>query len=241
MLLISELGVVSSHPRWYSSLSRLTAIYWSKDHLESPCLFVRAGRDFVVVCCEGTYLISVYVSPNQPLVYFFTFLDQLRSILSELEHPRVIIGGDFNSKSPLWGCSSENRRGRILSDWMAERDFRICNLGDNAMCVRPQGSSIVDLTWVSTACNDYVLDRHLIVGIETLSDHKYIFFNFSGARRVTRGPPLRCYAYPRWSFQKFKRDLFEAVLEWKCDSFNLDRPVEELAANLGELIERGGM
>jgi hypothetical protein len=48
------------------------------------------------------------------------------------------------------------------------------NAGSSATCVRPQGESIVDLTWSSPAAARWVESWGVLDDVETLSDHLYI-------------------------------------------------------------------
>lgn len=89
-------------------------------------------------------VVSVYLSPNVGIGDFTELLrdlgESLRTVLGE-----VIISGDFNAKSTVWGCAGTDRRGKLLVDWAAEQDLRLHNVGDTPTCNRPQGT-IVDLT-----------------------------------------------------------------------------------------------
>ncbi|KMQ85745.1 type-1 retrotransposable element r1dm [Lasius niger] len=60
---------------------------------------------------------------------------------------RVVICKDFNAKSVHWGSVYTNWRGDKVEEWAAEHDLRLVNTGSVPTCVRPQGTSIVDLTW----------------------------------------------------------------------------------------------
>lgn len=75
-------------------------------------------------------------------------LDEFTSILGN-RMDKIILGGDFNAKSPLWGANSLDGRGVLLSEWAAERDLRIVNEGNpyvlpriTPICVRPQAQYI---------------------------------------------------------------------------------------------------
>jgi len=67
-----------------------------------------------------------------------------------LKSPRpVFLAGDFNAHSALWGSRRGNRRGGIVKDWTAQLGLVLLNRGLVSTCVRPQGESIVDLTWAT--------------------------------------------------------------------------------------------
>lgn len=57
--------------------------------------------------------ISCYISPNSNVDEFADFLDEMEEMTREIGSS-VIIGGDFNSKSKLWGSTSTDFRGERL-------------------------------------------------------------------------------------------------------------------------------
>jgi len=102
---------------------------------------------------------------------------------------KILICGDFNARSISWGCRTGNRRGILLEEWMGELDLGIINIGNTPTCVRPQGTSVVDLTigssWVVSRVKEWKVED-----METLSDHLYIVFEIrTGFITLTREAP----------------------------------------------------
>lgn len=93
----------------------------------------------------------MYISPNIGLREYNGLLDKLTGTLGN-RLDKIILSGDFNAKSWLWGSNVADGKGFLLSSWAAERDIRIANLGNIPTSVRPQDSSIVDLTWLPQTC-----------------------------------------------------------------------------------------
>jgi len=58
---------------------------------------------------------------------------------------RVLVAGDFNAKSAIWGCPAGDRRGEVLLDWAGSLGLTLLNEGNLATCVRPQRRSIDDV------------------------------------------------------------------------------------------------
>ncbi|KMQ91492.1 reverse transcriptase [Lasius niger] len=150
---------------------------------------------------------------------------------------KVIVAGDFNAKATLWGSRITNQRGLQVVRWAAERDLRIVNAGDTPTCVRPQGSSIVDLTWSSPDLLPLIDNWQVNEDREWLSDHICISFDICVGRPSL--PPIRG-LNRRWNLRKFDRDFFKAALIWgsrnpeledECDLSqsirDLDRIMEE--------------
>lgn len=139
------------------------------------------ATDYVAVRYKGLHLISVYFSPNLRIGDFEEFLSDLGDYL-RIIRGEVIIGGDFNAKSMAWGCNYTDRRGEILINWAAETDLRLQNIGDTPTCTRPQGTSVVDITWTRLHESSRIGDWQ-VSGKETMSDHAYVTFVYRGGGR----------------------------------------------------------
>lgn len=145
------------------------------------------------------------------LLEFNNLLDELSDALSYRVN-KIIFGGDFNAKANLWGSNSTDKKEFLLTKWAAERDLRIANLGEKPTCVRPQGSSIVDLTWVSPDLVQCIRDWRVEDEVESLSDHLYIVFNIHSGGLLA---PLNRSLSRMWSCKRLDKDLFYAVLYWR--------------------------
>lgn len=158
-------------------------------------------------------------------------MDELGDAIHELARKKTIICGDFNCRSSVWGSSNTNRKGTILAEWMAEQGMALANVGNRPTCVRPQGSSIVDLTWTSQDLAGRIHNWRVLDG-ENMSDHRYVFFHLREESTPSvqgRGPPL-----PRWNLKKFDAELFAAALDWIIES----DPMEVNTVPANELQER---
>lgn len=87
----------------------------------------------------------------------------------------VILGGDFNAKSPAWGYPNQNDRGASLLEWVVVNELVVSNKGNTPTFQRGASSSFLDITMAgagvcSTIENWEALDE------ETLSLHRYISF-----------------------------------------------------------------
>lgn len=113
------------------------------------CRLINQGNGFVMVRFGVVFIMSCYISPNVHRNKFLEFLDNLSLVINSLKG-KFLIGGDFNAWSELWGSQITDRRGELVERWSAAYDIRLLNIGNVATCVRPQGSSVIDLTWVSS-------------------------------------------------------------------------------------------
>ena len=88
---------------------------------------VRASDGYVCVEFDACVVVVCYVSPNVPIERLETVLVNMES---DLNHTKsVIIAGDLNSKSPLWGSPAEDSRARLVADWLAQNRLIVANQG----------------------------------------------------------------------------------------------------------------
>lgn len=143
---------------------------------------------------------------------------------------KVILGGDFNAKASLWGFRLTNKKGTLLIKWTVEKDLRIVNVGNKPTCVRPQGSSIVDLTWASPDLVPYIRNWQVEEEVESLSDHLYITFSIHSGGFST---PINRSLSRMWSYKDLNRDFFYAVLYWRGLG-----PPADISNNTSSMTER---
>jgi len=142
-------------------------------------------------CCGG-----VYFSPNRDLAQFNAYLDRVATTIRRQLPGPVLVAGDLNSKSEDWGSPVSNTWGQVLAEWGAELGLVILNRGSAYTCVRHNGGSIVDVTFGSPPAARMMTGWRVMVGSETLSDHRYIRWDISDpslgrqSRPPSSGTPL---------------------------------------------------
>ncbi|XP_074037206.1 uncharacterized protein [Leptinotarsa decemlineata] len=104
------------------------------------------GPGYVWIELDSLVLYSCYIAPNIDMVSFQTYLNTLRSDMKK-HVKQIVVGGDFNSKSYLWGSNVEDKRGQALSEWMAEDDLKVHNTGEEPTFVRGRAESHIDVTF----------------------------------------------------------------------------------------------
>lgn len=83
-----------------------------------------SGPGFAFASLSGLTVYSVYSSGNNNI-------DQLERALNNIEgrmrsrNENAIVAGDFNANSPQWGMHYTDRRGEIVTEWMAANDLTI--------------------------------------------------------------------------------------------------------------------
>ncbi|GBN41242.1 Putative protein in type-1 retrotransposable element R1DM [Araneus ventricosus] len=87
-----------------------------------------------------------------------------------------ILVGDFNCKSCSWGYSSDNYRGRKLSEFLTSNSLLVSNISSyGPTFINPINSGFPDLTIVSTSISNFIKNWG-VLDVESHSDHKYIYF-----------------------------------------------------------------
>ncbi|XP_041976509.1 uncharacterized protein LOC121731220 [Aricia agestis] len=189
------------------------AIYCSDT---GPPLVVRErGRRFVAAD-RGEYTIfGVYFSPNKTLGEFEAFLDELLAAVLRAAPRPALVAGDFNAKNQAWGSPVTNARGDAVLEWSVQAGLSLLNRGAAPTCVRPQGSSIVDLSFASPAVGRLVQNWRVEEEVETLSDHLYIRFCVSSPNHTRMVPRSLESAseFPRWSLTKLDPEALSEAIE----------------------------
>lgn len=219
---VSEPQRAPDSDKWCKSNNGLAAICWEPKTLGRTAEVIGKGEDYVTADLGEFRLVSVYISPNATREEFLEFLDDLSEEVRRLDGRRVIVCGDFNSKSIAWGSPKTDRRGEMVEEWAAETDMRLVNTGLEPTCVRVQGESYIDLTWASPDLMSKIRNWQVLKQ-ETLSDHAYIC--------VEVGDPVQDKEHKAsgrlsWNWRRVNSDLFQASIAWKCAV----QPEEERAA-----------
>ena len=157
----------------------------------SPAInIIESGQGYVAAAWGKMTVVGLYASPNAPISSLQRILDRIRNCVVSLKNQDVLVLGDFNAKSTLWGSPRTNPRGEAVVEWAAELDLRLLNEGSKSTCVRWQGESIVDLTWASPSAARRVKNWRVAEELESLSDHRYIIIRLLPVTRP-RSKPLQ--------------------------------------------------
>jgi len=99
-----------------------------------------------------------------------------------------------------------------MERWVASNGLCLMNKYGAYTCIRPQGSSIVDLTFVSHVIIDCIGNWRIREDLESLSDHLYINFEIIQANNKKKNPDPS--HNRRWNFRKMDVELFVSSLEF---------------------------
>lgn len=134
--IIAEPYFAPQHPCWTADLDMLVAIHWQPFVGPLPCIPLYQGNGFVIVECGDIVIVGCYVSPARSVADLQDFLDRLQTQMQSYRTQPVIVAGDFNSKSHLWGSATTTAKGVLLADWVAQQDLRVLNRGSSSTCIR---------------------------------------------------------------------------------------------------------
>lgn len=203
------------------------------------CAIVRT-TDVVAVKCETTAGITIvatcYCSPNE-VDSLALNLSTIRQALTDFDSDHVILVGDFNAKSTLWGQRPTDARGRELITFATTLGFDIVNNPDSRpSCSSSRGESWVDVLLVR-GCLDRITDWD-ILDDETLSDHNAMVWNYSEllVRRLPSSYTQR-WRLKDMNRERFSQDLCALDLP-ECDQENTDQNIDFLVSNLQTLCRR---
>ncbi|XP_011688314.1 PREDICTED: uncharacterized protein LOC105450255 [Wasmannia auropunctata] len=210
---VSEPYRVPRDPRWigFTEATPMAAITWQGPKPPKSMVVIGRGEGFVAVIWDGLVVVSGYFSPNKSVNQFRAFLSAIRdAIIAHRGRPMLIVG-DFNARSHLWENTHPTVRGEVMADWAGALDLRLLNVFDIPTCVRPQGRSVIDLSWASPAALPSIRNWEIATEEESLSDHRYVFLDLgrgNGLRDI--GGTLK--KFPRWNLKSLDVDRLRACV-----------------------------
>lgn len=142
-----------------------------------PCCGNGAGKSYTWIEMADHILFSCYIAPSKSIDAFQDVLENIAARMNMYKKD-TIITGDFNASAMEWGMPRNNQRGVIMCDWIATHNLTLTNKGTEATFLRGNASSIIDLTLTRGKIGMRTTGWK-VLDMETLSDHRYIFFEVS--------------------------------------------------------------
>lgn len=139
-------------------------------------------------------VVSCYFPPSVRFAAFQGELDQIAALIQGAPNGRLLIGGDFNAHSPLWGSINDvvDERGQAVQDWLSTHDLTTLNDG-----VHPtfdpgtrSSPSYIDLTVATAEMVPACQNWQVLHGISSESDHRLISHEWSSVGTIP-SPPTR--------------------------------------------------
>ena len=166
---------------WTSDDSSKAAI-WTCG--KNPALLQPRSKSSGFVRAEvgGVHVVSCYFAPSLSIEEFTASLARLADEVRGIS--QMVVAGDFNAWAIDWGCSRTNQRGHILLETFASMDVILLNEGTQHTFSSANGSSAIDLTFVSSGLASQA--EWQISRVYTHSDHHAIMFTTANQTRRQR-------------------------------------------------------
>ncbi|XP_032671666.1 uncharacterized protein LOC116844353 [Odontomachus brunneus] len=210
--------VLGSHPTIIGDVAGQggkcsVAIFWQEGDASPPIFFVEKRGGYVAVEWGALDVVGVYAPPSWNLARFEHLLGRLGNLISRRPQRPVLVAGDLNVKSALWGSSVRCRRGGVLKEWVASDGLCTMNRGRRSTFVGPRGRSVIDVTFASPQAARLIQDWRMVTSGENLSDHRYIVVRLVATPEEVLRRRGQGGARPqRWALRKLDRDKLAAVL-----------------------------
>lgn len=103
--------------------------------------------------------------------------------------------------------------------------------------MRPQGTSIIDLTWASEDICTKVTNWQVREDIESLSDYQYITMTLGMGPRSNQKIGKK--QYPKWSWDKCDLDIYRAAITWEFTQLSVEETInpQELAKKIRKALQ----
>lgn len=166
---------------------------------------------------------SVYIPPRSAIVD-----KEIDNLLNQLPSP-ILLLGDFNAHSEIWGCNDLDDKGRKLEDLCTRHDF--CILNDKSHTYIHPATGTFSAIDISICSPSIFMDLKWNVGKDQCgSDHYPIF--------IHSDPPTDPEKPPKWLLHRANWDLFELLCstDINCNTFkNVDSPLEKFSTCLMDI------
>ncbi|GLV39321.1 hypothetical protein CBL_20410 [Carabus blaptoides fortunei] len=119
----------------------------------------------------------------------------------------ILLCADANSKSAIWGSSTEDKRGELFAEMRDAMDLTVMNAGNAPTFDGPRGTSFVDVTAASLGIFNNIPE------IDSMSDHRYIEIRMNG----TAGRVIEREGFCN---KKADRDMFRSTYAEICGALH---------------------
>lgn len=177
IVLISEPYVNKSY--WYTDTAKCSAI-WVPPHTlrrVSTLRPVHSGHGYVAIQLDNTLIVSCYFAPSLSHPDFCRALNEIEEVIMRNPTREIMIGGDFNAKSPMWGSRLCDKRGASLMCWTGKNNIITVRSEGKATFHRNGRSSLIDIMMCNQASYNR-LSSSKILDNYSASDHSYLLHHF---------------------------------------------------------------
>jgi endonuclease/exonuclease/phosphatase (EEP) superfamily protein YafD len=208
ILLVSEIPARSrNNQRWVTSSDNKCAIVLPRTTHHVFLDDQGVGEGYVWIKSGQFKVFSCYFSPNKTLREFNSQLWNLEEEIRQTDPSTdIIIGGDFNAKSSVWGSARTDKRGQLLSEMMSSFSLITMNFGYTPTYQRANSKSIIDITFERVSQSVQIVDWK-VLDTFLASDHKHITFDQQPTTRDADTDAPAQEEFPastrKWAYRKF--------------------------------------
>ncbi|XDV52299.1 hypothetical protein PO909_021042 [Leuciscus waleckii] len=174
---------------------------------------------------EGECVIINYYNPCRKLE-----LGQITQIVG-LDGNKVVVCGDFNAHSTLWGGVRTDANGEVIEELLEERNMVCLNDGRGTRIdVHTGNISVLDLTLVSrnlAGICEWELSEESSVGSDHFPVWCSVLLEINKDQRGLVG---------KWIFSSAKWETFKYMCEIEMDKIDLNEEIEEIDKNIRTTI-----
>ena len=189
VVLVSEqLRNPTDDMNWVSSNDNKCAVV-VVDHSAPPIEDRGSGTGFAWIKLGSLVIYSCYYTPNCSVTEFEEYLGCLDDSIRIHQNCQVVVGGDLNAHSAMWGCLRDDARGHLLVDFVVSLDLMSCNIGSSPTYVRYNAQSIVDVTFTRLEPGAEIRNWRVRSDLNSESDHRYITYELAREPRFESNTP----------------------------------------------------
>lgn len=215
-----DIAIISEHYR------RVESEIWIEDKTKRAAIIVmnrnikvseicEENEGFVYATINGVRIYSCYYPPSMDINQFEEQINKLEMSIRSSKG-RIIVAGDFNSKSSEWYSKILDKRGKCIGELIASLGLIVCNNGTSPTFRGTRGNSIIDVTFGSPNLYSETMDWKVLEDI-TLSDHQYITFNIN--YRISEQNMV--INLPKWNIRKLNITKFKNTIQRAKQMTNL--------------------
>jgi ribonuclease HI len=170
---------------------------------------------------------NVYFRPCADITGHLQFLENRLKLSKDI---RMLIGGDFNSKSTLWGNKENETKGDMVIELLVANNLHIANDGILPTYESANGISFVDLTIVTMNLKNFLVNWVVEPELD-FSDHRGI--NYQLQADVTIRPPKLVLYTSMSTYQKLEKKC----RKWKTAACNTPEELDKYYEDLLSMVQ----
>lgn len=146
---------------------------------------INKGHGFIALELDQFIAISCYFSPNKTREDFEKYLEDLQVYINSADK-EILLAGDLNAKSTLFGSPTQNSRGTILEEYLIALNLAPINAGNAYTFSNANGNSVIDVTAASTKLRHQIAEWRVVQEIDSHSGHNYITYELNAQLAMER-------------------------------------------------------